>query len=322
LITTVGEEELPDGSLVTRYRFVHALYQNMLYAELVSKRRILLHRQAGEQLVKLLLESYFVLGMVRGNQGRMSEALATFGEAQEIAHRQGEQFWSPRIPNCIGWIYREMQDFERAREFDGRGLDVGRKANVLEAQANSLINLGIDYRHTGESDRTLKSFREVKDIFRRDAWFRWRYRIRLRAGQCEHYLSTGELAEAHERAVSLLEIATRYEAHKYIAVAHRLLARVAAARGDDAEAARELARSLARLDAHPVPVEAWKTYAEQGRLQERAGDRPGARESFTQAAAVITLIAEGIQDDAERRTFLDSEAVSQVLRSAGREAVP
>ncbi|HEV2802795.1 MAG TPA: protein kinase [Pyrinomonadaceae bacterium] len=549
LILTVGEEELPDGSLVTRYRFVHALYQNMLYSELVSKRRILLHRQAGEELVKhygrqapriagqlamhfergraferavvflthagdnaarlyayaeaaehyahaieltekladedrtkhllelhqkrgevnlslgrfseavddytemltqaralkstaqesaalnaltmtlfyshrldeitaradeilalaersgsaalrieamqvialknlgygelaeartmldeiiaearvlqhkkvlltglawrgilyffqtdyvaaeemlketqelarelrdgfLLLESYFVLGMTRGNQGRMSEALATFEEALEIARRQGEQFWSPRIPNCIGWIYREMQDFERAREYNNRGLDVGRKANVLEAQANSLINLGIDYRHTGESDKTLKSFREVKDIFRRDAWFRWRYQIRLRAGQCEHFLSTGELEEAHERALSLLEIATRYEAHKYIAVAHRLLARIAAGRGEDAEATSELEKSLARLDAHPVPVEEWKTYAEQGRLRERAGDVARARESFEQAASVIDLIAKGIQDETQRQTFLDSEAVSQVLRSAGREANP
>ncbi|MDQ1590385.1 MAG: eukaryotic-like serine/threonine-protein kinase [Pyrinomonadaceae bacterium] len=544
LIVTVGEDELPDGSLATRYRFVHALYQNMLYAELVSKRRILLHRQAGEQLVKhygrqspriagqlamhfergraferavefllhagdnaarlyanaeaaehythaielaekltdedkaknllelhqkrgstnlslgrfaeavddytemltqaralkspaqesaalnaltmtlfyshrldeitaradeilalaersgsaalrieamqvialknlgygelaeaktmldeiiadartldhqkvlltglawrgilyffqtdyvaaevmlkeaqalarelrdgfLLLESYFVLGMVRGNQGRLSEALATFDEALEIARRNGEQFWSPRIPNCIGWVYREMQDFARAREYNSRGLEVGRKANVLEAQANSLINLGIDQRHAGESDQTVKSFREVKDIFRRDAWFRWRYQIRLQAGQCEHLIAVGELDEAHERARALLEIATRYEAHKYIAVAHRLLARIAAGRGDDAEAEVELRESLAGLAAHPVPVEAWKTYADMGRLRQRAGDAAGAHEAFAQAAAVVNLIAAGIHDEQQRTTFLDSEAVGQVVQSVG-----
>ena len=47
-----GEEELPDGSLATRYRFSHALYQNFLYGDLVAKRRVMLHRQAGEQLIK------------------------------------------------------------------------------------------------------------------------------------------------------------------------------------------------------------------------------------------------------------------------------
>src|SRR5205807_4940190 len=52
LIETREEEELPDGALATRYRFAHALYQNVLYGDLVSKRRILLHRQAGEELLQ------------------------------------------------------------------------------------------------------------------------------------------------------------------------------------------------------------------------------------------------------------------------------
>lgn len=52
LIETLGEEELPDGTLATRYRFSHALYQNFLYGDLVNKRRVLLHQQAGEQLLK------------------------------------------------------------------------------------------------------------------------------------------------------------------------------------------------------------------------------------------------------------------------------
>src|SRR5581483_2788105 len=52
LIETRGEEELPDGNLATRYRFSHALYQNFLYGDLVAKRRVMLHRQAGELLLK------------------------------------------------------------------------------------------------------------------------------------------------------------------------------------------------------------------------------------------------------------------------------
>ncbi|MDQ3174373.1 MAG: protein kinase [Acidobacteriota bacterium] len=52
LIVTRGEEELPDGSLATSYRFAHALYQNFLYGGLVTKRRVMLHRQAGEQLAQ------------------------------------------------------------------------------------------------------------------------------------------------------------------------------------------------------------------------------------------------------------------------------
>jgi tetratricopeptide (TPR) repeat protein len=50
LIRTRGAEELPDGSQATRYRFAHALYQNILYQDLSNQRRIQLHRQTGEEL--------------------------------------------------------------------------------------------------------------------------------------------------------------------------------------------------------------------------------------------------------------------------------
>jgi predicted ATPase len=52
LIQKQADEELPDGSLATRYRFAHALYQNYLYADLLTKRRVLLHFQAGEALAR------------------------------------------------------------------------------------------------------------------------------------------------------------------------------------------------------------------------------------------------------------------------------
>jgi tetratricopeptide (TPR) repeat protein len=51
LIEVRDEEELPDGSLATRYRFAHTLYQQVLYEDLLSKQRASLHRQAGELLV-------------------------------------------------------------------------------------------------------------------------------------------------------------------------------------------------------------------------------------------------------------------------------
>jgi predicted ATPase len=47
-----GEEDLPDGTLGTRYRFAHALYQRVLYEDLVAPRRAELHRRAGERLLR------------------------------------------------------------------------------------------------------------------------------------------------------------------------------------------------------------------------------------------------------------------------------
>ncbi len=123
-----------------------------------------------------LLASLFFRGLSRGNQGRMSEALETLSEATAMAQRNGDLFWGPRLPNCIGWIHRELQDFDAAAARDQEGLDVGKAHAVLEAQANSLINLGLDYTDTGRHGHTLPVFHEVEAIFARDAWYRWRYK--------------------------------------------------------------------------------------------------------------------------------------------------
>jgi tetratricopeptide (TPR) repeat protein len=272
--------------------------------------------------VFLLLEGYFVLGMVRGNQGRMSEALATFHEGLEIAGRYGDHFWSTRIPNCIGWIYRELQDLERAVEYDQQGVEVGRRRGVLEAQANSLINLGIDHGRAGRGEKTASAFREVEQIFRRDAWFRWRYQIRLQAGTAEHHLALGELDRAEEHARRLLETASHHRARKYVAVAHRQLAEVAMARGDRRTAAEELDTALGYLRAHPVPIVAWKTYAAVGRLRTIEGNVVGAREAFSNAAALVDEIAVGIVEQRLRDTFLNSAPVQEVLAGSGRARSP
>jgi DNA-binding winged helix-turn-helix (wHTH) protein/tetratricopeptide (TPR) repeat protein len=45
-----GIQELPNGDIATRYGFVHALYQNVLYQRLSSSHRIQMHRRIGERL--------------------------------------------------------------------------------------------------------------------------------------------------------------------------------------------------------------------------------------------------------------------------------
>jgi tetratricopeptide (TPR) repeat protein len=70
LIRVKGEEDLPDGSVATRYRFTHALYQYYLYDQILSKRRVWLHRRAGETLERIY----------GSQQVRIAGALATHFE--------------------------------------------------------------------------------------------------------------------------------------------------------------------------------------------------------------------------------------------------
>src|SRR5688572_6947983 len=136
----------------------------------------------------LWLTAMFFVGLSQGNQGKMSAALATLEDAMAKARRNGDLFWHPRFPNCIGWIYRELHEFEAARKFNDEGIDVARRHQVLEAEANSLINHGIDCTHAGQGECTDSAFAEVNEIFARDAWFRWRYNIRLQAATAGHHL--------------------------------------------------------------------------------------------------------------------------------------
>ena len=262
------------------------------------------------------LACLFFLGLSRGNMGRMSEALATLNEALDVARRNGDHFFLPRLPNCIGWVYRELQDFERAFEYDRRGVEVARADGVAEAEANSLINQGYNYTNAGEDEEALAAFRGVEACFARDDWSSWRYKLRLEAGAAEHWLSRGdaERAEAHARRLS--EAATYHGARKYIATAHHVLAEVAAARGRLAEADAELVSVLDQLHTHPVPVVAWRAYAALGRLRLRTGPGREARECFTRAAEIVRQTAAGVSDEELRATFLNSPPVREVLTGA------
>ena len=268
----------------------------------------------------LLLTSMFFMGLSQSNLGRMSEGLATLEEAIRMAGRNGDLFWYPRMPNCIGWIHRELQDFDGALKYDQEGLEIGHRHSVLEAEANSLINLGIDYTHSGNQEETMSAFHRVRDIFERDAWFRWRYNIRLQAAMAEHALRLGDTAKARESVARLLETARKNGVHKYIAVGHKLLAQLAIAEGDMASAESEYGAALEELRGNPVPVVEWTLHAELGRLKERTGDPRAAQAAFAKSNEIIDRIAGNVSDEGLRNIFLNSEAVSEVRSRATKTA--
>jgi tetratricopeptide (TPR) repeat protein len=256
----------------------------------------------------LMLCSMFFLGLSQGNQGKMSAALETLNEALKKAQRNGDLFWHPRFPNCIGWIYRELHDFESARKYNEEGIEVARRYHVMEAEANSLINRGIDHIRDGEHEQTAVTFHEVRDIFERDAWFRWRYNIRLEAAMAEHWLRQGDLEKAREFAERLMAAATEHEVHKYIAVAHNLMARVSMKAGDLEAAEKHFDAAVAELDDYPAPLVEWRVHAGRARLKSKMGDEAGAFEAAARASEIINLIAGNVKDEKLRNTFLSATA--------------
>jgi tetratricopeptide (TPR) repeat protein len=250
----------------------------------------------------------------------MSEGIATLEEAIKMAGRNGDHFWYPRMPNCIGWMHRELQDFEGALKYDQEGLRVARQYHVLEAEANSLINLGIDHTHGGKAEETISAFRETHEIFERDAWFRWRYNIRLEAATAWYWLRRGDTKQAGDFAQRLLDTATEHEVHKYIAEAYRLRAEIAIALSDPSTAEAEFTAALDELKRYPAPLVEWKTCAALGRLESSRGNLTTARSAFSRAAEIVKACAASVTDDDLGATFLSSAAVGEVLAGAGEIA--
>lgn len=52
-VALVDERELPDGTLTSRYRFVHVLYQNAIYRQLRATRRVALNKAVADTLLQM-----------------------------------------------------------------------------------------------------------------------------------------------------------------------------------------------------------------------------------------------------------------------------
>src|SRR5262249_39661743 len=155
------------------------------------------------------------------------------------------------------WIHRELQDPERALAHDRNGAEIARSMGVGEAEVNSVINLVIDHFQAGDRQQTDSSAQTAESILARDAWFRWRFEMRLQAARAEQTLSKPDV-------LCLLEKATKYCARKYMIAARTMLAKIALAEGDLATAEAQLNSALVILREFPAPLIAWKAWSMLG----------------------------------------------------------
>jgi tetratricopeptide (TPR) repeat protein len=213
------------------------------------------------------------------------------------------------VPNALGWIHHELQDFEGALAYDRQGAETARRLGVVEAEVNSVINMAVDHLDVGDRESMSSAMKSVESILSREAWFRWRFEIRFHAARAERALSKTE-------ALCLLEKATCCRARKYMVVAHTISAKIAMAEGDPATAEAQLNAAVVLLSEFPAPLVAWKTYSILGRLQAQLGKYDAARAAFGEATSLITYIADHISDERLRGIFLHSRAVQDTVLHA------
>jgi len=296
--------------------FVHYWRSEYQAAEALTAEGALLAEELGDGFDALAARMF--AGLSRVNLGRTSEALADFQQALSLAERNGDHFWRPRLVSHLGWVRRELQAPERAREFDARALEIARESpHPWTPESDALINLCEDDVRSGHPDRAAELLARLEAGARQGTWLRWLNELRLEATAAEHWAARGDFDAAASRATRLLEIARSLGARTYCCAAERVRLAGALHSGADVEgAAGRLAAALAELEAFPAPLEVWKSARVLGGALERLGRGPEARRAFDTAARAVRTIAEGTHDEALRTGFLASAAVREVLERA------
>jgi len=230
LIHAEGEEELPDGSVATLYRFTHALYQNFIYDQLLSKRRVLLHRRAGETLERVYA----------GQHARVAGALAThfergrdFVKAIVFLIQAGDTALS-RYANA-----EAVSLFSRGLELVGGKLPESRQAEqramLLRKRASAQLALGL----LKEASEDYRAMREVcRMAGDREGECRALIGICLVANQSR---DVDAMAQYNPEALALAE---RIGDQGLIAQANTILALYHLALGEFAEAKAAFARAI------------------------------------------------------------------------------
>jgi tetratricopeptide (TPR) repeat protein len=111
MVSTVGELDLPDGEIATILVFRHTLMQTVLYRQVVGKRRVLLHRKAGELLERVFADRVDDVSSKLAHhydQGRVAEkahryaSIAADGARRVYAHWEAERLYRIALAHSPG----------------------------------------------------------------------------------------------------------------------------------------------------------------------------------------------------------------------------
>lgn len=294
---------------------VHFWRSDYAAAEIVEKEAAALASESRDGFH--LPISLYYCGLAIANRGRISEAMKSMQEGLDLAKRNNNPLALSRIPNGIGWVWRETGHVGKAIEFNEGCVEITQRTKHAEAEANALLNLVYDYLEARRPAQGADALERIQPLFEREKWNRWRfYGIRFQAAQAEYWLAQGNLDKAEEHARTLLANAEENKVAKYVAIAKRLLGDIAVTAGDPNLAEEQLTQSLKPFATHPMPLIEWRNHLALGRLFQARNRPAAAREAFLRADALVTELARNITDVEHRECFLAMRAVKEARAGA------
>ena len=226
--------------------------------------------------------------------------------------------WLARLLGQLGWMHRELQDFETAREHDREAFAwpasrrcAGRR-RPMPCWASSSTRPGAGSSRWGTKTSGSSSSGEHPSAPS------WPGSSRS-AGRAPSPKPALPLATSRGHGPTRRGSGTspaRRARPPYEITAHKLLADLALRQDRPQDAEAPLAAAVDLMRRRPCPLVGWRTFATLGRVRKRLGSAEDARAAFGEAAAIVHRIAASVDDEPLRRRFLDSPAVKDVMENA------
>ena len=252
-------------------------------------------------------------------QGAYDRALASFDEGLTLAERVGDENYTPRYLNSLGWLHMECGDLDRARELNQRAAEGGRKRGDHESFANAELNLGDIALLKGDLALAREYLEGVHHLVKDPAtseWMRWRYSIHLFASLGELALARGDLTGAREHADECLERATRTRSRKYLVKGWRLSGEIAKARRMWEDADHALREALAVAEFIGNPTQLWQTHMALAQLHSERKTPEAAQQAYEAARNVIEQMKSGLHNPGLRASLESAPLIRRVYERA------
>jgi hypothetical protein len=243
------------------------------------------------------------LGFTLGDLGHTSASLATLQSGLEIARADEYGYWIPRLLSAIARLYSEMGALDAALQHaeetprEARGQDTEMRIESRQTSAAVCVRLG-------QLSRAATLLADADAFLNRNVWHAWVLRADFSLVAAEHALARGAVAAATDLATEGAGLARRYGLWKQVVIGERLLAEAAAAEHDWLGAGAHIQQSIDILNAHPVPIVEWKAHATAARIHRHRGLHAAGAEALEQARNEARQLANRIQGEALRATFL------------------
>ncbi|HEY6547694.1 MAG TPA: AAA family ATPase, partial [Vicinamibacteria bacterium] len=195
----LGQKSVLMGALFQRGS-LHYWRSEYEPAEARLQEALTLATETGDGFTALV--ALMLTGISQVNLGRVAEGRKNLLEGVALARRNGEAFWLVRLLGQVGWLHRELQDFDRARELDQEAVKVARETGARWApEPDALLSLFLDDARSGQATADAAEARSLFDQASSDRTLvGWFFEIRKENAFAEHHASRGEWPAAREHA--------------------------------------------------------------------------------------------------------------------------